>query len=39
LPAVAPKPHLRRHGEPAAADALPATCPYGLEQVTADWLP
>ena len=30
---------LRRHREPAAADALPATCPYSLEQITGDWLP
>jgi Domain of unknown function DUF29 len=30
---------LRRHGEPAAADALPATCPYSLDQITGDWLP
>jgi len=30
---------LRAHGEPVAADALPATCPYSLEQVTGDWLP
>jgi Domain of unknown function DUF29 len=27
------------HGEPAAAAALPATCPYTLEQITGDWLP
>jgi hypothetical protein len=30
---------LRRHGETAAADALPATCPYTLDQITSDWLP
>ena len=30
---------LRDHGEPAAADALPATCPYSLDQITGDWLP
>jgi hypothetical protein len=30
---------LRRYGEPAAADALPASCPYTLEQITGDWLP
>jgi hypothetical protein len=30
---------LRRHGEDAAADALPATCPYSFEQITGDWLP
>jgi hypothetical protein len=30
---------LRAHGEPAAADALPTTCPYTLEQITGDWLP
>jgi hypothetical protein len=30
---------LREHGESAAADALPATCPYTLEQITGDWLP
>jgi len=30
---------LRDHGEQAAADALPATCPYTLEQITGDWLP
>ena len=28
---------LRTHGEQAAADALPATCPYGLDQITGDW--
>jgi Domain of unknown function DUF29 len=30
---------LRRHGEAASADALPATCPYTLDQITGDWLP
>ena len=30
---------LRQHGERAAADALPATCPYTLDQITGDWLP
>jgi hypothetical protein len=30
---------LRDHGEPAAADALPALCPYTLDQLTADWWP
>ena len=30
---------LREHGEDAAADALPATCPYSLDQITGDWLP
>jgi hypothetical protein len=30
---------LRDHGEPAAADALPATCPYTIDQLTADWWP
>jgi hypothetical protein len=30
---------LRDHGEPAAADALPTTCPYTLDQITGDWLP
>jgi Domain of unknown function DUF29 len=30
---------LRAHSEPAAADALPATCPYTLDQITGDWLP
>jgi hypothetical protein len=30
---------LRKHGEAAAADALPATCPYTLDQITGDWLP
>ena len=30
---------LRKHGEHAAASALPATCPYTLDQITSDWLP
>ena len=30
---------LRDHGEPAAADALPETCPYSLDQIISDWLP
>jgi hypothetical protein len=30
---------LREHGEQAAADALPTTCPYTLDQITGDWLP
>lgn len=30
---------LRDHGEQAAADALPTTCPYTLDQITADWWP
>ena len=30
---------LRDHGEDAAADALPATCLYTLDQITGDWLP
>jgi hypothetical protein len=30
---------LRLHGEAAAADALPAACPYGLEQIIGDWWP
>ena len=30
---------LRQHGARAAADALPATCPYTLDQITGDWLP
>ena len=30
---------LRAHGEHAAADALPETCPYSLDQITSDWLP
>jgi Domain of unknown function DUF29 len=30
---------MRDHGEHAAADALPETCPYTPEQITGDWLP
>jgi Domain of unknown function DUF29 len=30
---------LRQHAENAAADALPKTCPYALDQITGDWLP
>jgi hypothetical protein len=30
---------LRDHDEHAAADALPATCPYTFDQFTGDWLP
>jgi hypothetical protein len=30
---------LRDHGEPAAADSLPALCPYTLDQLTTDWWP
>ncbi len=30
---------LRDHGEPSAADALPTTCPYTVDQLTADWWP
>jgi Domain of unknown function DUF29 len=30
---------LRDHDEDGAADALPAACPYSLEQITGDWLP
>jgi hypothetical protein len=30
---------LRDHGEHGAADALPAACPYTLDQITGDWLP
>jgi hypothetical protein len=30
---------LRDHGEDAAAGALPANCPYSLDQIAADWLP
>jgi hypothetical protein len=29
----------RAHGEIAAADALPATCPYTVDQITGDWWP
>jgi hypothetical protein len=30
---------LRDHGEGAAADALPPTCPYTIDQITGDWWP
>ena len=30
---------LRAHGETAAAAALPATCPYTVDQITGDWWP
>lgn len=30
---------LHDYGEPAAADALPQTCPYTLDQIVSDWLP
>jgi hypothetical protein len=30
---------LRDYGEPAAADALPRTCPYTLDQIISEWLP
>jgi hypothetical protein len=30
---------LRDHGEHAAADALPVSCPYSFDQITGDWLP
>jgi len=30
---------LCKHGEDAAADALPTTCPYTLDQIAGDWLP
>jgi hypothetical protein len=30
---------MRRHGEEGAATALPANCPYTVEQVLGDWLP
>jgi hypothetical protein len=30
---------LRDRGEQTAADALPTTCPYTLDQITSDWLP
>jgi hypothetical protein len=30
---------LRAHGEEAAADALPESCPYSLDQIAGDWLP
>jgi hypothetical protein len=29
----------RDHGEDAAADAMPATCPYTFDQITGGWLP
>ena len=33
-------PALRRHGEPDAADALPQTCPYSLDDICReDWYP
>ena len=30
---------LRDYGEPAAADALPGSCPYTLDQIVGEWLP
>ncbi len=30
---------MRDHGEHAAADGLPGTCPYTADQITGDWLP
>jgi hypothetical protein len=27
------------HGEDVAADTLPATCPYTLDQIAGDWWP
>jgi hypothetical protein len=30
---------LADHGETAAAQALPAACPYDLDRITGDWLP
>ncbi|MGH6943949.1 MAG: DUF29 domain-containing protein [Geminicoccaceae bacterium] len=30
---------MRDYGERAAADGLPETCPYSLDQITGDWLP
>jgi Domain of unknown function DUF29 len=30
---------IRRYGETTAADALPQTCPYTIDQITGDWLP
>ena len=30
---------LRKHGAASAADALPADCPYTLDQVVSDWWP
>jgi hypothetical protein len=30
---------MRDHGEHAAPDAIPETCPYTADQITGDWLP
>jgi hypothetical protein len=30
---------LREHGEHAAANSLPTTCPYDFDQIIGDWLP
>ena len=30
---------MQDHGEHAAADALPTTCPYTFDQITGDWWP
>lgn len=30
---------LRNRGESAAADTLPETCPYTMDQITGDWWP
>ncbi len=30
---------MRDHGEDAAAAALPAACPYSVDQITGDWWP
>jgi hypothetical protein len=30
---------LRDYGEPAAANALPGSCPYTLDQIVGEWLP
>ena len=30
---------LRSYGESVAAEALPAECPYSLDQIAGDWLP
>jgi hypothetical protein len=30
---------LRDHGKTAAADALPAACPYSFDQIISIWLP
>jgi hypothetical protein len=30
---------LADHGEPAAAEQLPAACPYDLDRITGNWLP